>query len=89
MDDFTEEDLFRLGFRVGTDHGYDLFTVFRFAKLDTVDVVETLTKVLLDSIGVTGLTDNSNNFIIGQEIEPTEGSSFGFQVILEGFLDFI
>jgi hypothetical protein len=46
---FAEEHLFRLGFRVSTDHGYYFFAVFPFAKLNTVDVVKALAQVLLHS----------------------------------------
>jgi len=75
---FTEKHFFRLGFRVCTDHGYYFFAVFSFTELDAVDVVETFTQVLLHSRRVTSLTDDGNNFIIGQKVEPTESSSFGF-----------
>jgi hypothetical protein len=80
-DVLVEDDFFGHVFGLGGDHGSDFAGVFIFCELDAVDVVETLTEMRLDRVGVPGLGKDLEEVVVGEEVEPGEGKTFGLQIV--------
>lgn len=54
-----------------------------------LNVVKTLLQVRLHGLWILWLSQDLQNVIIGQEIEPRENLPFGLQVCVQGFKDFL
>lgn len=54
-----------------------------------LNVVKTLLQVRLHGLWILWLSQDLQNVIIGQEIEPREDLPFGLQVCVQGFKDFL
>lgn len=62
---------------LSTDHTEYLIRVLHFREFDPDDVIETFTQVRLYGLSVSGLREDFEELIIGQEIESWELSSLG------------
>lgn len=64
-----------------------LFT--NLVHLQALDIVEAFLEVRLHGFGVFRLTQDLQQIIVGQEVEPWEDLSLGLQVHVQGFLDLL
>ena len=58
-------------------------------ELNLDDVVEALSEMRLHSLSVSGLRENFQELVIGEEEETREGASLGGQVVLQALLNLI